>query len=37
LADQAAKEGVWDLRRSGLQKVRDGITSLEEVNRITID
>ena len=22
--DQAAKEGVWDLRRSGLEKVKDG-------------
>ena len=26
-----------DLRRSGLQKVKDGITSLEEVNSVTID
>ncbi len=37
LADQAEEEGVWDLRRSGLQKVKDGITSLEEINRVTID
>ena len=37
VADQADEEGVWDLRRSGLQKVKDGITSLEEVNRVTID
>ncbi len=37
LADQAAKEGVADLRASGLQKVKDGIISLEEVNRVTKD
>ena len=37
IAEQAEKEGVRDLRRSGLQKVKDGITSLEEVNRVTID
>ncbi|BAU47289.1 type II secretory protein GspE [Sulfurifustis variabilis] len=32
---QAEKEGVSDLRRSGLRKVRDGITSLEEVEAVT--
>jgi type IV pilus assembly protein PilB len=37
IAEQAAEEGVWDLRRSALQKVKDGITSLEEINRVTID
>ena len=37
LADQAASEGIWDIRRSGLQKVADGITSLTEVNRVTIE
>jgi type IV pilus assembly protein PilB len=35
--DQATKDGVWNLRRSGLQKVKDGVTSLEEVNNVTID
>ena len=35
--DQAAKEGVWDLRRAGLEKVRQGMTSLEEVNSVTIE
>src|ERR1700731_3070171 len=34
---QAAKEGVWDLRRSGLEKVRAGLTSLEEVNSVTTE
>ena len=37
IADQAAKEGVWDLRRSGLEKVKSGLTSLEEVNSVTIE
>ncbi|MEM1262343.1 MAG: type IV-A pilus assembly ATPase PilB [Pseudomonadota bacterium] len=37
IAQQAEKEGVWDLRRAGLQKVMDGITSLEEINRVTIE
>ena len=37
LADRASEEGVADLRESGLQKVRDGLISLEEVNRVTKD
>jgi len=37
LAQQAQKEGVNDLRQSGLLKVMQGITSLEEVNRVTKD
>jgi type IV pilus assembly protein PilB len=37
IADQAASEGVIDLRRAGLNKVKEGITSLEEVNRVTIE
>jgi type IV pilus assembly protein PilB len=37
LADQAKAEGIADLRESGLKKVRDGLTSLEEVNRVTKD
>ena len=37
LADQSAKEGIWDIRRSGLQKVIDGVTSLAEVNRVTVE
>ena len=32
---QAEQEGVFDLRTSGLRKVRQGITSLEEVERVT--
>jgi type IV pilus assembly protein PilB len=37
LADQARREGVHDLRSSGLRKVRAGMTSLEEINRVTKD
>ena len=35
LADQAAREGIWDLRTAGLQKVKSGMTSIEELNRVT--
>ena len=37
IADQAKSEGVIDLRRAGLNKVKDGVTSLEEINRVTIE
>jgi len=37
IAEQATQEGVIDLRRAGLNKVKDGVTSLEEVNRVTIE
>jgi len=35
LADQAQREGVKDLRQSGLIKVKKGLTSLEEVEGVT--
>lgn len=37
LADQSLKEGIFDLRQSGLEKVRLGITSLAELSRVTTD
>jgi type IV pilus assembly protein PilB len=37
IGTQAAKEGVWDLRRAGLEKVKAGVTSLEEVNSVTVE
>ncbi len=37
IAEQAKKENIPDLRQSGLKKVKDGLTSLEEVNRVTKD
>ncbi len=35
IARQAEKEGMNDLRKSGLLKAANGITSLSEVNRVT--
>jgi type IV pilus assembly protein PilB len=35
IADQAQREGIRDLRQSGLLKVRAGITSLEEIEAVT--
>ena len=37
IKDQAIREGVWGLRQSGLNKVRMGITSLDEINSVTVD
>jgi len=37
LAEQAKREGIADLRTSGLRKVKQGITSLAELNRVTRD
>jgi len=34
LAEQARCEGIPDLRELGLKKVKDGLTSLEELNRV---
>jgi type IV pilus assembly protein PilB len=35
LAEQAKSEGINDLRASGLNKVRLGVTSIEEIDRVT--
>ena len=37
IAEAAKRAGVNDLRQSALQKVRDGVTSLTEINRVTKD
>jgi type IV pilus assembly protein PilB len=37
LDKQATKEGVQGLRASGLEKVKAGITCLDEINRVTKD
>jgi type IV pilus assembly protein PilB len=37
IAERAAQDGVRDLRQSGLRKVQSGVTSLEEINRVTVD
>jgi type IV pilus assembly protein PilB len=35
IAEQSEKEGVRSLRQSGLAKVKQGLTSLEEVLAVT--
>lgn len=35
IADQAQREGIRDLRQSGLLKVKQGVTSLEEIEAVT--
>ena len=35
IAAQAKKEGIRNLRESGLLKVKSGVTSLEEIEAIT--
>lgn len=37
IADQAKKEEIPDIRQSALKKVLDGMTSVEEINRVTKD
>ncbi|OYY73659.1 MAG: type IV-A pilus assembly ATPase PilB [Gammaproteobacteria bacterium 28-57-27] len=37
LGDQARKEGIPNLRESGLLKVKAGIIGLEELNNVTVD
>jgi len=37
LADQAQKENIADLRQSAIKKAMSGVTSLEEINRVTKD
>lgn len=37
IADAAQQSGVRDLRQSALRKVKNGVTSLAEINRVTKD
>ncbi|HSD74468.1 MAG TPA: type IV-A pilus assembly ATPase PilB [Steroidobacteraceae bacterium] len=37
IAAEATREGVWDLRKAGLKKVKDGLTSLDEINSVTVE
>jgi len=37
IADKSEEEGIWDLRRSALDKVLQGVTSIEEINRVTLE
>ena len=35
LADQGQKEGIPDIRQSAIKKVKDGMLSIDEMNRVT--
>jgi type IV pilus assembly protein PilB len=37
LRDQASKDGMWTLRRSGMERMKEGSTSLEEVISSTVE
>ena len=37
ISTKAREQGFNDLRRSGLLKALSGVTSLEEINRVTKD
>lgn len=37
IAAQAEAEGIWDLRKAGLAKVKAGLTSLDEINQCTVE
>ena len=37
IAEAAQRAGIPDLRQSALRKVKDGITSLAEIDRVTTD
>ena len=35
IAKQASEDGVWSIRESGLNKIRAGLTTIEEIERVT--
>lgn len=37
IRDQAAKNGMWTLRRSGMERMKEGTTTLEEVVSTTVE
>lgn len=37
IRDQASKDGMWTLRRSGMERMLEGITTLEEVISTTVE
>lgn len=37
IRDQAAKDGMWTLRRSGMERMKEGVTTLEEVIATTVE
>ncbi len=37
IRDQAARDGMWTLRRSGMERMKEGMTTLEEVISTTVE
>jgi type IV pilus assembly protein PilB len=37
IRDQASKDGMWTLRRSGMERMKEGMTTLEEVIANTVE
>ncbi|MBI2429369.1 MAG: type II/IV secretion system protein [Ignavibacteriales bacterium] len=37
IRDQASKDGMWTLRRSGMERMKEGVTTLEEVIASTVE
>lgn len=37
IREQASKDGMWTLRRSGMERMKEGITALEEVIATTVE
>ncbi len=37
IREQAAKDGMWALRRSGMERMKEGVTTLEEVVATTVE
>ena len=35
--EQASKDGMWTLRRSGMERMKEGSTSLEEIVSTTTE
>jgi type IV pilus assembly protein PilB len=37
IRDQAMKDGMWTLRRSGIERIKSGVCTLEEISAVTTD
>ena len=37
IREQAMKDGMWTLRRSGIERIKQGQTTLEEIASATTD
>ena len=37
IRQQAIKDGMWTLRRAGIERMKEGVTTLEEIASATTD